>query len=171
MEYKASLDTLSKVITTGVIILFLIIGQRSIRALIAAQGDITNILMQAGILLFLIVALVVCYSFGTQKYLVSNNELVIKRPIKERRIHISDIEEIRLVAPGDMLGTIRTFGVGGLFGYYGLYYNKGFGSVTLYATQRKNRIFIRTKSGDKIIISPDDMNLLDKLKSEMHWKR
>lgn len=166
MEYKASLDTLSKVITVGIIILFFVIGYKSIKAIMVAKGDITTILMHAGIILFLIVTIVCCYLFGTQKYLVVNNELIIKRPIKEKRIVISDIEEVRLVNDCNVTGTIRTFGVGGLFGYYGKYYNKTFGSMTLYTTQQKNRIFIRTKKQDKIIISPDDMSLLDKLKMD-----
>jgi len=105
--------------------------------------------------------------FRTQKYVVNNNELIIKRPVKERKIQISDIQEIRLINPGEMFGTIRTFGVGGLFGYYGLFYNRTFGSMTLYTTQRKNRVIIKTKSNSKIVISPDDLSLVDFVKSKL----
>ncbi|MFI5222060.1 MAG: hypothetical protein ACHQK8_07030 [Bacteroidia bacterium] len=39
MEYKASLDTTSKIITIGVIIIFLAIGYRNIKALITHADD------------------------------------------------------------------------------------------------------------------------------------
>jgi hypothetical protein len=171
MEYKASFDTLTKVLTLGVIVFFAYIAQKSVKALLVAEGDTTTILIHSGVIFVLLATLVVSYLFSTQNYLIDNNELVIKRPISERRISIADIEEIRLVGEADMTGTIRTFGNGGLFGYYGKYYNKTFGSMTLYTTQRANRVFIRTKSGSKIIISPDDLSLIDKLKSALSNKQ
>jgi hypothetical protein len=167
MEYKASFDALTKVITVGVIVLLVVIGLRSVKALLVAEGDTTTILLHTGILLLFVAIVVGGYLFSTQKYLVENNQLVIRRPIGERKISISDIAEIRLVTAGEMFGTIRTFGNGGMFGYYGKYYNRSFGSMTLYTTQKANRVFIRTKSGSKIIISPDDLSLVDKLKSEL----
>jgi len=164
MEYKASFDTLTKVITAGVIILFIVIGMRSVKALLNAQGDIVILLIHWGILLFLVGTLTVCYALSIRGYVIENNELVIKRQFGERRISIPVISEIRLVGEGDMTGTIRTFGNGGFFGYYGKYYNKTFGSMTLYTTQKANRVFIRTKKGDKVIISPDDLSMVDALK-------
>jgi hypothetical protein len=171
MEYKASFDTLTKVLTLGVIVFFAYIAQKSVKALLVAEGDTTTILIHSGVIFVLLATLVVSYLFSTQNYLIDNNEFVIRRPISERKISIADIEEIRLVGEGDMTGTIRTFGNGGLFGYYGKYYNKTFGSMTLYTTQRANRVFIRTKSGSKIIISPDDLSLIDKLKSALSNKQ
>ena len=45
MEYKASLDTLAKVITTGVGILFIAIGQQNVRVLFISKGETTTILI------------------------------------------------------------------------------------------------------------------------------
>lgn len=165
MEYKASFDTLTKVISLGVLVLFAFIAQKSVKALLVAEGDTTTVLIHSGIILFLLATLVISYLFSVKSYLIAGNELVIRRHVNEKRISIADIAEIRLVAEEDMRGTIRTFGNGGLFGYYGKYYNRTFGSMTLYTTQRANRVFIRTKSGSKIIISPDDLSLVAELKS------
>ena len=167
MEYKASFDTLTKVITLGAIALFIVIGQKIVTALLASQGDTKTILLQSGILLLFVIILVGSYLFSIQKYLIENNKLIIKRPIGERRISITNITEIRLVNEGDMAVTIKTFGNGGLFGYYGQFRNRTFGSITLYTTQRANRVFIKTKSGKKIIISPDDLSLVEKLKTDL----
>jgi hypothetical protein len=165
MEFKASLDNLTKIITSIIFIIPVVIGVRLFNSAQIINADF--IFSYGSIVLLFILILLVCYLFHTRKYIVSNQELIIKRPVKERKIPISDMEEIRLIKPGEMLGTIRTFGVGGLFGYYGLFYNKTFGSMTLYTTQRKNRIFIRTKTNGKIVISPDDLSLVELLKSRL----
>ena len=167
MEYKASLDTLSKIITGVLIIIFFAIELTSLQLFSGERDNSNKILIQSGTLLFFILVIAGCYLFSTKKYLLNGKELIIVRPIKERIILLSDIEEIRPVAKGEMRWTIRTFGVGGLFGYYGKFYNRKFGSMTWYTTQLKNRIFIRIKSGEKIIITPDDISLAVKLNTEV----
>lgn len=59
---------------------------------------------------------------------------------------------------------IRTFGVGGLFGNYGKFYTQGLGNITMYGTQNKNFILIKTEN-KKILITPDDLRIIDHLKS------
>ena len=166
MEYKASLDTLAKVITVGVFILFAVLGYRSVKALTVSQGDTTTILIHSGILLFFITTIVGCYLFAPQSYTLDNTDFTIVRPASNKKIKLSEIAEIRIVADTEMTGAIRTFGVGGLFGYYGKYYTSKIGSMTFYATQRKNKIFILTKQGQKIIITPDDISIIEQLKEK-----
>lgn len=69
---------------------------------------------------------------------------------------LSDIEEIRSIEAGETGVGIRTFGVGGLFGYYGRFNYDKAGNLTQYATQSVNKVFIRTKQGKQIIITPND---------------
>jgi len=163
MEYKASLDTLGKIITVVVIISFLFIGQRSIRALFVAAGDTTIILVHGGLLIFMAVTLIFCYLYSVQGYGLYDNKLIIRRPYKDRIINLADIAEVRPVEHSEFSGTIRTFGNGGFFGYYGWYYNTHLGKMNWYVTQRKNKILIRTNGGEKIIISPDDLGLAERL--------
>src|ERR1051326_3326810 len=144
MEYKASFDTLTKVLTLGVSTLFAVIALNNLKAIGNAHGDPMTVLIHGGIVVLIIGALTTCYLFSTSGYAVENNELIIKRPIGAVRVSISDITEIRLIGNGEMAGTLRTFGNGGVFGYYGKYFNQTFGSMTLYTTQRANRIYIAT---------------------------
>ena len=95
------------------------------------------------------------------------DELIIKRPARDKHIKLADLAEVRMLKEADMSWTIRTFGVGGLFGHYGRYYNKSLGSFTQYTTRRNNQILIRTRQEKKIIITPDDLSLADKLQSDM----
>jgi hypothetical protein len=164
MEFKASFDKLSKIVTTIMIILFLVIGLISLGAMWYDKKDMSAVLINSGVLFFLSATLLVCYLLSTKKYIVENGMLIIVRPIGQKKILIADIEEAGLIEKGELSGTIRTFGVGGLFGYYGYYYNRTFGSISLFTTQMKNRIFIRTKRGNKIVISPDDTRLINQLK-------
>jgi hypothetical protein len=165
MDYKASLDTLGKIISVVVIIIFLFIGQRSIRALFVASGDAIIILVHGGLLIFMAVTLLFCSLYSVQGYGLYDNELIIRRPYKDRIINLTDIAEVRPVEHSEFLGTIRTFGNGGFFGYYGWYYNTRLGKMHWYVTQRKNRILIRRNNGEKIIISPDDSSLAERLQA------
>lgn len=164
MEYKASLDTLAKGMTIGVFILLIAIGQQSVRALLVAKGDTTTILMHSGILLFFVAILLGSWLYAPQSYTLDNSELTINRPIGKVKFKLSDITQVRTLADNETKGTIRTFGVGGLFGYFGKFHTPGIGHSTFYATQRKNKILIITNSDKKIIITPDDISLADKLK-------
>jgi hypothetical protein len=163
MEYKASLDTLSKIITVVVIILLTTIAIKNVMEIIDGHGNLKRILIHGGILLLTIAIILICYLYRTTRYTITENKLVINRPVGNREINFSDISEIRIVDKADFFGTIRTFGNGGLFGYYGKFYNSKLGSTTWYVTQRRNRIFVHTKQGDKIIISPDDVTLVEKV--------
>jgi hypothetical protein len=164
MEYKASLDTLAKGITIGIFILLIVIGQKSVRALLVAQGDTTTILIHAGTLLLFVAILLGCWLYAPKSYTLDSNELTINRPIGKVNIKLGDIKQVRTLADNEAKGTIRTFGVGGLFGYFGKFHTPGIGHSTFYATQRKNKILIVTSNDKKIVITPDDNSLAEKLK-------
>jgi len=51
---------------------------------------------------------------------------------------------------------MRLFGSGGLFGYFGLFWNREFGTMTWYATRRDQAIMIITSSHKKLVITPDE---------------
>ncbi len=164
MKYKASLDTLAKIITWGTVILFLVLGYRSAVSLPVTQGDPAAIFVHICTLLLFTSIIIGCYLFAPQGYIVGAATLTIVRPVKGKRIKLADIKEIRTVTEGEMTWTMRTFGVGGLFGYYGKFYSSKIGRMTFYATQKKNRILIITSQGQNIIITPDDLNMIEKVK-------
>ena len=158
------MDTLSKFLTLGVVALLVAIGRGSIKTLLRFSDiDKTTILIHSGILLSFIAIILGSYLFSPRKYELQNGQLIIKRLIGAKVINLTDIIEIRKINRGEMTGTIRTFGVGGLFGYYGKFHNSTFGHMTYYVTQRKNMILLKTKDEKKIIISPDDVNMINKL--------
>ena len=147
-HYKASLDLPAKIITGLFHILCLFFALK-------------GILLPA---LLLFVTDVVCYFLHPTGYELNYAELLIKRPFKPVVIKRTDIAEIVFLTDEQLKWTIRSFGVGGLFGYFGYFYNRQLGSMLWYTSQRKNRILIRLKNEEKIVISPDDPSLFEYLK-------
>jgi hypothetical protein len=163
MEYKASLDPLAKGITIGGAALLLAIGQENVRALLAASGDVQTIVLHSGPLLLFIAVLLGNWLYAPQSYTLDRSGLTINRPIGKVSIRHEDIKHVRLLAANETRGTLRTFGLGGFFGYFGKFYIPGIGHSTFYATQWRNKILITTCNNKKIVISPDDSSIVDKL--------
>lgn len=68
----------------------------------------------------------------------------------------SQIMSAALLDEESLKGSIRTFGVGGLFGYFGKYFNRTLGSMTWYATRKDNFVLILTNDDKKIILTPNE---------------
>lgn len=97
-------------------------------------------------------------------YILTDEELIIKRLAGNIRIAKNEIHSVESLDNGRSGTLIRTFGIGGYFGYFGKYYSSSLGSLTLYATRKDKRILVTTKSGKKIVLTPDDSALAADLK-------
>lgn len=144
-HYKASLDLPAKIITGlfHILCLFFAIKGMMLPAIILFTTDL------------------ICYLLHPTAYELNKYELIIKRPFKQVVIKRNDIADIQFLTDEQLKWTIRSFGVGGLFGYFGYFYNRQLGNMLWYTSQRKNRILIRLKNEEKIVISPDNEQLYD----------
>ncbi|MEX0811202.1 MAG: PH domain-containing protein [Chitinophagales bacterium] len=167
MEYKASLNTLGKIITGLVILFFIYMGYESISSFIKTPDDTTVLYPQIGAFVLLFLVIVFSYLFAPKAYKITDSELQVLRPVGNKKFKLSDISEVRFVENSLKTVGIRTFGVGGLFGYYGKFYFKDIGSVNMYATKLGNRILITMKDDKKIILTPNDLNFSSDLKEKM----
>jgi hypothetical protein len=86
-------------------------------------------------------------------YTISDNELLIRRMGWANRISLSEIDDIRY-EPNIMKGSIRIWGIGGLFGFIGYFRNRRLGSYKAYSTSNKHTVVIDV-NGKKIVVSPD----------------
>ena len=167
MQYTASLDTYALWLTAIICIVFIGIGLWNIQSVFSKNNDRVTKLIHVLVLLTLLGPLVYSYLYRPEKYALGNFDLYVKRPIGDVVIHVKDIYEIRPSADSERNGTVRTFGVGGLFGYFGKYNNPKIGSFTMYATRQKKLVLIYTKEGDRFILSPDDEGFADRIKMKM----
>ncbi len=149
MKFNATLSTAVKLITVATCIL-----------LVTAVYTIINrpelTLVYKSILIGSFVALVIgTFLFSVTGYTINAGTVTINRWLYNVNINRADITEYRVVPDEDMKWTIRTFGVGGLFGYYGRFTNTNLGGMTWYATRRSNYVLL-VAGGKKIIVTPDD---------------
>jgi hypothetical protein len=63
------------------------------------------------------------------------------------------VDSASVLPPRYLFGALRTFGNGGLFGYYGWFYKKG--AFRLYAT-RRDRLVEVVIDGKRVVVSPDE---------------
>lgn len=139
--YKASLDKTAIIITILASLLF---------------GTLIVIDFILPLAILLIIIYLICLYLKPLRYEIREDEIIIRRLIKSVRIRRSDIESLKLLDKSAIKGTVRTFGVGGLFGWYGKFANSQLGDMTWYVTRRDKIVLIKTKDGEKILISPDE---------------
>ena len=87
---------------------------------------------------------------------MTNDKFIIHRLIKDVKIDRKNIKSIELIDRQKISWSLRTFGIGGLFGYFGNFANSKMGRMTWYATRRDRTVLVVTNGGKKIILTPDD---------------
>lgn len=92
-------------------------------------------------------------------YIISDEEgLGIKTLLWTKRIPFQDIDHIERLEKNDWFfgirkGAVRIFGVGGVFGFIGLFRLKGIGNFWSYVTDEKKAFIIYRKNGLPIAFS------------------
>ncbi len=151
MLYKTSLDKTAKVIT----VLFTL----SFACIIAAQfliNDNNHPYRSLYVIIILLILYGFAFVFHPTAYKVTSDLLIIYRPIGNVRIKKADIQNIAVIDENEISNAVRTFGVGGVFGYYGCFANYHLGSMTWYATRRDKAVLITTNDNKKIVVTPNE---------------
>ena len=110
-------------------------------------------------------AIFIAYGFIPKRIAISSDQILIKNIFGSIVINIMEIESFGKI---EKLGlNIRTFGVGGLFGYFGRFN----GGDLWYVTNTHKKMKIILKSGKIYMISPENpddfVNEIQQRKSEM----
>jgi hypothetical protein len=151
MTYKTSLDNLAKLVTIVVSIVFAVI--------IVIQFSLINDEVQFVPIFTTILFLIIYFGtffFRPVSYILTPDQLIIHRPLSNIKILRTDIKTVEHIDKNDLKWSIRIFGVGGLFGYWGKFRNKKMGTMTWYATRRNNVVLVRTIHQKKIILTPNE---------------
>ncbi len=152
MIYKTSLDNVTKVITLGITILFaaIIIGQYSI--IKDATASATPIYTTVGLLIIYFIV----FAFRPVKYSLTADNLIVHRLFSNVKIERSKIKSVELVDKEKLSWSVRIFGVGGFFGYFGKFANAKLGTMTWYATRKDRIVLVKMLNNKKIILTPDE---------------
>lgn len=150
-HFSVKLDGLSKALTL-IVLLVLIIPFVSIASMMAKSGDILLLIGPALVL----IGIVMTVSFRPTGYVLDRETLRLQRPAGDIRIPLREIVSIEPITIKDLGFGVRTFASGGFLGYFGKFWYRKLGHVTLYATDRSKLILLKLASDKKYIISPDD---------------
>ena len=153
MTYKASYDNLTKIVTIGVTILFAFIIFLPLIFITDGTSDQNAIYTRVALLAIYIIT----YGFSTKDYQITPDEIIVRRLLGNVKIKRSEISTVEIIEKDQMGWLIRTFGVGGLFGYWGRFSSSKLGSMTWYATKKNKIILIKTINNKRFVITPDEM--------------
>jgi hypothetical protein len=151
MIFKTSLSKTVVVITVAITIIFAVI---LIDLNVNTKLRLTPVSIISSV--FLLVIYFAVFAFRPLHYIVKDEAVIIKRPFTDVRLLKKNIQSVELVSKDKIKGTIRTFGVGGLFGYFGKFWNYKIGKMTWYATRANNLVLIKTIGDQNIIITPNN---------------
>ena len=102
----------------------------------------------------LLLVIAVSYVLAPQSYAIADGFLIVRRLASNVRIPLQDIREVHAAGSGDLTGSIRLWGSGGLFGYYGLYRTPGIGLCRWYVTDRSRPVVVT--AAKTYVVSPLD---------------
>jgi hypothetical protein len=151
MEFKASMDKMAKGITVFVTVLFAIIMFGQYPFIRPGDGPAPLVID-----IILIVVYVLVYLYRPVKYSVGKDFVVIHRLAGNVKIERKKISTVEIPEKGSLKGAIRSFGVGGLFGYFGYFYKFKIGKMIWYATRLDKMVLISMLDNKKIVVSPDE---------------
>ena len=139
MSFSASLDTAAKTISAVVFVIVAVVAALTQNLLAVGAG---------------ILILVLSYAWAPRGYTLEGGTLFIHRLVGTVRIPL-ERAQVRLASTEDLSATIRLFGNGGLFGYYGLFTTAKLGKCTWYVTDRSKAVVIVT-TARTVLVSPSD---------------
>jgi hypothetical protein len=105
----------------------------------------------------LILVFILAYAYCPQSYTIEKNQLIIKRIAGDVVIPKSAVKSVNIIHREIVRDSIRTFGVGGLFGYYGKFTNSKFGVMKWYIRRMDQLVMLTTSTGE-FLLSPDDFD-------------
>ena len=106
---------------------------------------------------FLLVVTFSCFLVFPMYIIAEDEGIGIRTLLRTKRISYEDIDRIERV--DELFGatkTIRLFGIGGVFGYIGLFRTKGVGTFRSYVTDDKKAFVIYRTKGMPIAISVNE---------------
>jgi len=165
LQYHVSLGTSARVIT--VITALLMIGIP-----IAILIFMPLMVFSMAILALIVPPLILlgCYWYRVTGYQVDANRITINRLASDVDIPLGKVESIDF-DPEAMKRSLKSFGNGGVFGFYGKFWNRKYGRYRAYVTDLNKVVVIRA-GGTIYMLSPEQPEkFIDKIKEKLSGGR
>ncbi len=145
MKFKSSFDSMVYIITGFIIFLVAYVIYKDII-------NYNNVFSFTNI--SLVGLLAICFCLSVKDYQVVDDKIVINKIASKKQISFAEISSIQRIHYLDSY--VRIFGIGGLFGYNGIYLSTGNKLIFLYTNHKGNLIRINRVDNKPVYISPDD---------------
>lgn len=134
---------------TSAIIIALLCG---ISVYVAKQPDhIVPLILLCVIIIGLVVATLIYMPLTVSE---DGSNLCIRRPLRSKRIPVSEISSVKLCQP--TVAEKRICGSGGFFGWYGWFSEKDLGKYFAYYGKASDCFLVTLKSGKKYMLGCED---------------
>lgn len=141
-----------KLITWIVSFIILIAGIVLPAEVLLTNQDVAAKVICSCILCLIFFTLIFTVVYQPRKLILSETHIIMKRIVGRVCISYSDIADISLYNRENVV-EIRTFGIGGLGGYIGKFYNSKVGFYTAYVGDYSQAFLIKTNNGEKYVMS------------------
>lgn len=148
MIFKNPLDKLTIILSS--VICLIPVGVSLVMSIVEGF-DWTSLIVS----IVLVPILAITWALHPQDYEVTAEGIRILRPYKSITIPTSSIQGIQAIETSDLKYSMRLFGSGGFFGYFGLFTNQKLGRYHIYAGNRQNPVLILTEK-KKYVLTPTD---------------
>ena len=147
-RFRASLSRKVVIITGFVAVIMIVVSASAIMS----QPDM-NRAAQLALAILPIAALGAGLLFRVWGYDLHADHIRVRRIAFPVRLPIAPLKSVEQ-APDLMKRSVRTFGNGGLFGFYGRFWKPGFGKFHAYVTNPENTVVLNSEE-KMIALSPD----------------
>ena len=139
----------------GIIIIMLLISRKA--------NDHIALLVVIGLLVLYMSALAYGILNTPYSYQLSTELLVINRRRSPLKIPLDEIQKARVFSNDDRKGLVKTFGAEGVIGNLGRFSTNLHKKLHVLTSRDTNWTLILMKTGKKYIISPDNLELIQKI--------
>lgn len=149
MHYKATLGTSARWITALTTLLLILIPL----VILNSAGTSEQPAIFFPLLLPVLIPLI-CYVYRVTGYELDSKQILVKRMAGDISLPLNEIESFEVNSEA-MKRSFRTFGNGGLFGFYGRFKNAVYGPYRAFVTDPKKSVVLKQRNS-VIILSPDE---------------
>jgi hypothetical protein len=95
------------------------------------------------------------WAFAPRSFAIGDGMLrILRNGWPSTKIPLDTIRTVSLLDPDALRGSLKLLGMGGLFGYYGLFRSPVLGSYRLHATRAGGLVLVRTERRT-VVLTPD----------------
>jgi len=166
LVFKNQWDRTTKWTTALCLLIFSAVLYYMIRDFILSTA-ISNKVMDIIIIFIIFDIITFSWLLSVKEYFINRETLVIKRIVLPITVKLADINSIQRVDEKFIKDSLRFFGNGGFFGFYGIFKNSTQGKYHAYFADSSNLILIETDK-KKILISPENADVfLERIRAYM----